>query len=51
MKEKNIIKKDIKGETKVVVGDKDNTDNNYERKNIIEGNVIDCDKLIIGYGY
>ena len=52
IKEKNIVKKDIKRVKKIKIGDKEySTDDNFERKNIVEGNVEDADELILGDGH
>ena len=52
IKEKNIVKKDIKQVKKIKIGDKEySPTDNFERKNIIEGNIEDADEFILGDGH
>ena len=49
LKEKNVVKKDIERVKKIHIGDKGKTsDQNYDRKNIVEGNVRDADTFRLG---
>ena len=51
IKEKNIVKKDIKRVKKIKIGDKEySPTDNFDRKNIVEGNVEDADEFIFGDG-
>lgn len=52
IKEKNIVKKDIKRVKKIKIGDKEflPTDT-FDRKNIVEGNIEDADEFILGDGH
>jgi len=52
IKEKNIVKKDIKRVKRIKIGDKVYLPTDcYDRKNIVEGNVEDADELILGDGH
>ena len=52
IKEKNIVKKDIKRVKKIKIGDKVYSPNeNFDRKNIVEGNIEDADEFILGDGH
>ncbi len=52
IKEKNIVKKDIKRAKRIKIGDKVYlpTDT-FDRKNIVEGNIEDADEFILGDGH
>jgi hypothetical protein len=50
--EKNIVRKDILGVKKIVIGDKTYApDDYYDRKNIVEGDIRDADEFILGDGH
>ncbi len=52
LKEKNIVKKDIKRVKKIKIGDKEySPEDKFERKNIVEGAVEDADEFTLGDGY
>lgn len=52
IKEKNIVRKDIKRVKKIRIGDKVYlADEPYHRKNIVEGSVEDADEFILGDGH
>jgi hypothetical protein len=52
IKEKNIVKKDIKRVKKIKIGDKEfSPDDNFDRKNIVEGSIEDADEFILGDGH
>jgi len=52
IKEKNIIKKDIKRVKKIKIGDKEySPTDNFDRKNIVEGNIEDADEFVLGDGH
>jgi hypothetical protein len=52
IKEKNIIEKDIKRVKKIKIGDKEySPTDNFDRKNIVEGNIEDADEFILGDGH
>ncbi len=49
IKEKNIVKQDIKRVKKIKIGDKEyNPEEQYDRKNIVEGNIEDADEFTLG---
>jgi len=49
LKEKNVVKKDIERVKKINIGDKGKkSDQDYDRKNIVEGNVRDADTFRLG---
>ena len=49
LKEKNVVKKDIERVKKIHIGDKGKTsDQDYDRKNIVKGNVRDADTFRLG---
>ncbi|MEO8109653.1 MAG: hypothetical protein ABI594_06475 [Ginsengibacter sp.] len=49
IKEKNIVRKDIERVKNIHIGDKETINNeNYNRKNIVEGNVRDADNFRLG---
>lgn len=51
IREKNIARKDIERVKRIRIGDKDyNPDEQYTRKNIVEGHVRDADEFILGDG-
>lgn len=51
IKEKNIVRKDIERVKRIRIGDKEYSSNeSYDRKNIVEGNVRDADEFILGDG-
>ena len=51
VKEKNIVKKDIKRVKKIRIGDREySPDEAFDRKNIVYGSVEDSDELILGDG-
>lgn len=51
LKEKNIVKKDIERVKEIHIGDEGNLSNEtYNRKNVIEGNVRDAESLRLGDG-
>lgn len=50
-KTRNIVSVDVKGKRKVKVGDNEISTESFDRKNVIEGNVEDVGKLIIGDGH
>ncbi len=52
IKEKNIVKKDILRVKKIKIGDKEflPTDT-FDRKNIVEGNIVDADEFILCDGH
>ena len=44
--------KDIKRVKKIKIGDKEySPDENFDRKNIVEGNIEDADEFILGDGH
>ncbi|MBN9381949.1 MAG: hypothetical protein J0H74_14370 [Chitinophagaceae bacterium] len=50
--EKNIVRKDIMGVKKIVIGDKTyGPGAYYDRKNIVEGDIRDADEFILGDGH
>lgn len=52
IREKNIVSQDIKRVKKIRIGDKVySTDDRYDRKNIVEGNVEDADEFTLGDGH
>ena len=52
IKEKNIVKKDIKRVKKIKIGDKEYAPaDNFDRKNIVEGSIEDADEFILGDGH
>ena len=52
VKEKNIVKGNIKWTKKVHIGDKQYSPNEpYNRKNVVEGDVENVDKFILGDGH
>ena len=52
IKEKNIVKKDIKRVKIIKIGDKEfSPTDTFDRKNIVEGNVEDADEFILGDGH
>ena len=52
IKEKNIVRKDIKRVKKIKIGDKEySPDENFDRKNIVGGNIEDADEFILGDGH
>ena len=52
IKEKNILKKDLKRIKIIRIGDKEySPDDSYQRKNIVEGKVEDVDEFILGDGH
>ncbi len=52
IKEKNIVRKDIKRVKKIKIGDKIySSDESYTRKNIVEGNIEDADEFTLGDGH
>ncbi len=51
IKEKNIVRKDIKRVKRIKIGDRMYTpDEPFDRKNIVEGSVEDADEFILGDG-
>lgn len=52
IKEKNIVKKDIRHVKKIIIGDKEFSGHEpYDRKNIVEGCIEDADEFILGDGH
>lgn len=52
IKEKNIVRKDIKRVKKIKIGDKEySPTDNFDRKNIVEGNIEGADEFILGDGH
>jgi hypothetical protein len=52
IKEKNIVKKDIINVKRIRIGDREYTpDEQYDRKNIAEGNIENADEFILGDGH
>ena len=52
IKEKNIVRQDIKRVKKIKIGDKEySPTDNFDRKNIVEGNIEDADEFILGDGH
>ena len=52
IKEKNIVIGNIKGVKKIKIGDKTySTDEVFDRKNIVQGNIEDADEFILGDGH
>lgn len=50
--EKNIVRKDIIGVKKIVIGDRTyGPGAYYDRKNIVEGDIRDADEFILGDGH
>ncbi len=52
IKEKNIVRQDIKRVKRIKIGDRMYTPNEpFDRKNIVEGSVEDADEFILGDGH
>ena len=52
IKEKNIVRMDIKRVKKIKIGDKSySPDESFDRKNIVGGNVEDVEEFILGDGH
>ena len=52
IKEKNIVRKNILRVKKIKIGDKEyNPAEQYDRKNIVEGNIEDADEFTLGDGH
>ena len=52
IKEKNIVKQDIRRVKKIKIGDREySPEESFARKNIVEGAVEDADEFTLGDGY
>ena len=52
LKEKNIVRQDIKRVKRIKIGDREYTpDEPFDRKNIVAGSVEDADEFTLGDGY
>ncbi len=46
------MKQDIKRVKKIIIGDREfSAPDNFDRKNIVEGNIEDADEFILGDGH